>query len=233
MRIANIYESINGKKKVKFITLGIYELLKDTLGFRCSKINNRIHFLEYVNGKYKPVEMHRLKDSLTGYIKNNFELLKFNRLISFGDFMNEYYKQTPLKETNSLKKFLSDEFILSEDNKHTILIDIDPDYSNEYNKDETIKLLINHGFIETTDRIGNFYEGGLLFYKKISSKKFLIMSSNIKGTQRYKHIFDFWKMECKSEKDFLKKKNTSLMQIVLGFDHKKNKELFLKELCDC
>jgi hypothetical protein len=230
MEIATIYESGNNKKKVKFIPLGIYELLKEELGFRYAQVNKKGYFLENIEGVYKVVNFCRLKDSLLYYIKNNFESMELHDKIAYADFIEEYYKQSPLNDGNFLKKHLREGFTLSKENTHLILLDIDSDYSNEFKKNETIKFLNDHGFIETLDRIGSFNLGCPLYYKRVSLKKFLVVSMNLWKSKPPRADFDLWRLNVNSEKDFLSKKHENPSEIILGFNLKRDVEIFEKEL---
>lgn len=121
IKLADVYTYRNGKPKVEFFEYGIYELLKSTLGFRYSKLNGKGYYLKEENGLYKIVSFYELKDDFRNYINNNFEELEIAKEIGRNDFMNEYYKKTPIKNGNYAREYLSEDFELSEENKKLLL----------------------------------------------------------------------------------------------------------------
>lgn len=108
--IAKIFETNNGKKKIKFFHLGIYKLLKEEFGFRYIKINGKGHYLKSNNGVYEIVSFFELKDKFTEYLKAEFDNLEYSIIMDFETFINEYYRQNPIKNGNFARDYLSDEF---------------------------------------------------------------------------------------------------------------------------
>lgn len=86
---------------------------------------------------------------------------------------------------------------------------------------EFIIFVKNEGFIETTNKIGNFSTGITHFYKKVSENIFLIFNIPTFGNlKKNGFCVDFWKATAKSENDFLNLKfeNKNLIDLRLGFD---------------
>jgi len=218
MKLADIYKFNSGKKKVVFFEMGLYELLKNTLGYRYAKINNKGYYLQEVSGIYKKVDFHKLKDSLRKYLEDSFENLDEAKEIEFHDFMNAYLEKSPVKNGNYAREYLSEDFELSDYNRHLILLEIDPDYSRQFRRNEMLTFLKEEAFIETVDKMGNFYKGCRLFYKKVSEDCFLIFYIPLYDINSKKTTFDFYEIKANSEKEFLSKKTTKQLQIMLGFD---------------
>jgi len=139
IKIADIFELKNGKKKVEFFHLGIYDLLREKLGFKYTRINKKGYYLKYSHGIYNVVNFHELKDSFLDFIKNDFGSINFNLSIAYLDFINEYYRQSPIKNGNFARTYLSENFTLSDENKHIILLKTDFKYSNDFTKNEMKK----------------------------------------------------------------------------------------------
>ena len=65
------------------------------------------NYLKLENGVYKIVHFHDLRDDFRNYISDNFEELEVSKDIGLDDFMNEYYKKTPIKDGKLCKRVLS------------------------------------------------------------------------------------------------------------------------------
>lgn len=227
IKIADIFELKNGKKKVKFCHLGIYDLLRERLGYRYTKINNKGYYLKYNNGIYKVANFHNLRESFVDFIKNEFGSIKFNSAIDHHDFINEYYSQSPIKNGNFARDYLSENFVLSHENRHLILLNIDSKYSDDYAKNEMMKFLDIQGFIETTDKANSFSKDCPLYYKKVASSKFLVFTIPNCKFKSSQTNFDLWRINAKSEKEFLLKRYINPITIRSGFDL--NRDIYLYE----
>jgi|GEM_PF-1575797 len=230
IKIADIFELKNGKKKVEFFHLGIYDLLREKLGFRYTRINKKGYYLKYSNGIYKVASFHELKDSFLDFIKNDFDSIEFNISVDYHDFINEYYKQSPVKNGDFARDYLSENFALSDENKHLVLLEVDFKYSNDFAKNEMIKFLNIQGFIETIDKVGSFCKDCPLYYKKKNSNEFLVINIPFCKSKASQTNFDLWKISAKSEKEFLLKKYANPKAIMLGFDLKRDFDLFDNEM---
>jgi hypothetical protein len=226
IRIADIFEIGNGMKKITFFHLGLYNLLREKFGFRYSKINNRGYYLKNIDGIYKVVDFHELKDSIVNFIKKDFDTISFNIPINYIDFLNEFYRQMPIKNGNFARVYLSENFVLPDQNKHHILLEIDPKYSHNFSKSEMINFLNDEGFIETIDKVGSFVKDCPLYYKKISSGKYLIFHMPFYKINASQSYFDFFRISAKSEKDFLHRKFNNPDAIMLGFNLKRDFNLY-------
>jgi len=67
------------------------------------------------------VDFYRLKDVFKEYITKDFHTLSISKEIDFHLFLNEIYKQTPIKNSNFARQILSESFELSEINLNHIL----------------------------------------------------------------------------------------------------------------
>ena len=100
---------------------------------------------------------------------------------------------------------------------------------------EFIAFIKNEEFIETIDNVGNFATKMPLFYKRVSENVFLTFNiptfSNIK---KYGFHADFWKVNAKSEEDFLNSKleNKDLIDLRLSFNIERDLDLYKKTLSD-
>jgi hypothetical protein len=106
----------NKKRKVVFFHLGIYDLLKHQLGFRYTKINKKGYYLKESNGIFVITDFEELRDSFKAFIKENFDTLELSNEINLNDFLEEYYRQGPIRNGNFARDFLSEDFQLSEYN---------------------------------------------------------------------------------------------------------------------
>jgi len=230
IKIAKIIEIGKGKKKVEFFHLGIYDLLKVELGYRYTVINKKGYFLKEIDGVLKVVQFIDIKDDFKNHIKNNFETIKIEGAISYHDFIEEYFKQSPIKNGNYIRTYLNENFILSKENKHQILLKTDCDYANEFLKNEMIDFLNRQEFTKTIEKIGNYEKGMPIYYKKVSSNTYLLVimfDYKRKGTTT---TFDLFKVSAKSEKDLLCKQDDDIKTIKLGFNLKRDFKLFENEI---
>lgn len=230
IKIADVFQSRNGKKRVEFFHLGIYDLIRNTLGFRYATINGKGYFLKFEDGIYKRTFFGNVKHTFTEYIRSNFNDLELNGDISYSDFMEEYYKKTPVKNGSFIKDYLSEDFELTPSGKHLILLEIDVKYSNQYRNDEMIKFLKENNFIGTTDKMGLSKKDAPLYYKKVEKDKFLLFTILYQQKKTNHWTFDFLKVLAKSEKDFLNKPNPNSKNIQLGFDLERDYGMYLNEL---
>ncbi|NQU54449.1 MAG: hypothetical protein HQ522_18145 [Bacteroidetes bacterium] len=218
IKLADIYKYKNGRKKIVFFELGIYDLLKEKLGYRYTKINGKGYYLKDNNGIYEVSYFHHLGNSFRTYIEQEFENLEISNQIDLHSFMNEYYHRKPIKDGNYARDYLSEGFQLSNYNLQLILQNIDPRLKFENDKKEMLVFLKNENFTETIDTIGNLRKEYPLFYKQLSENKFLIFNQPYYDLNSKQTIYDFWKIEAKNEKEFLLKKTKNFVSIKYGFN---------------
>jgi hypothetical protein len=139
--LADIRILKNGTLKVVFSIPAIYQLLREKLGFRFARINNQGYYLQYSKEIYMVTGFYELRDRFLDLVRLNFNKLGFSIPIAYGEFLEAYYKQMPIKNGNHLKHYLSMEFQLTREDKHNILLTIDPDYSDDHSRSEMIKFL--------------------------------------------------------------------------------------------
>lgn len=229
IKLADIFEYKNGKKKIEFFELGIYDLLKEKLGFRYAKINGKGYYLKEKDGIYEISYFHHLGDDFREYLEREFENLDISKETDFHSFMNEYYKKRPIRNGNYARDYLSEDFQLTDSNLHLILLEIDSKYRFEYERKEMLAFLKNENFVKTTDNIGNFNKDCPLFYKRISENKYVIFNMPFCKSKSKQATFDFWKINSRTEKDFLLKKTEKIVTIKLGFNLPKDLELYIIE----
>ena len=229
IKLIDYFKQKNGKIKIDFFLLGVYDLLKNELGFKYTKINKKGYYLKESNGIYTVVGFHKLKDEFKKFIDENYEKLEFSKEIDYHDFMEAYFEKPPIKNGNYAREYLSEDFELSERNLHLIMLEIDPSYNRKYKRDEIIKFLKSEDFAETIDNKGNFAKDCPLFYKKVKENKFLIFNNPFYDGKNNSPTFDFWKVDAHSEKEFLQNKKLNITEIRLGFDLKRDIELYKKE----
>lgn len=229
IKLADVYQQKNGKKKIKFFELGLYDLLKVKLGFRYTKINGKGYYLKENNGIYEISYFHHLGDSFRKFIEEEFENLEISKEIDFKDFMEEYYKKGPIRNGNYARDYLSEDFVLSPENLNLILLKIDPNYSRRTKRQEMLLFLKSEGFTESIDKIGNFCKNCPIHYKRIADDTFLIFNNPFQDEKHDSTNFDFWKIRSYSERDFLAKTTTNQTLIIPGFHLDRDIELYGKE----
>lgn len=120
-QIATTYIDRKGNLKIIFDQLDIYNVLRNELGFRYVKVNNKGHYLRYNNGIYDVVGFYHLRDMFKEFINDIFPKLAISDEINFKQFMNEYYKQSPIKNSNFARNYLGENFQLTESNLEKVL----------------------------------------------------------------------------------------------------------------
>jgi hypothetical protein len=229
IKLIDYYNTKNGKKKIDFFLLGIYDLLKFKLGFRYTKINKKGYYLKESNGIYEIVGFHKLKDEFKKFVDENYDSLEFSKEVNYNDFMEAYYAKSPIKNGNYAREYLSEDFELSETNLHFIMLKNDPNYNRKHKRNEIIQFLKSEGFIETKGKGGNFSKDCPLFYKKIKENRFLVFNNPFHDDKNLSSTFDFWKIKAHSEKEFLQDKKVNITKIKLEFDLGKDIELYRGE----
>lgn len=227
--IVNIIKQKTGQKKFKFFELGIYDLLKNQLGFRYTKINNKGYFLRLKeNGYFEIVNFLELSESFRDYIKSEFENIQELKGLSFDEFIHEYYDKSPIKKGDYCRDYLSQDFELTADNLHRLLLLIDNKYRERNKVNEMLKFLEREQFIETVDEIGNFSIEKPLYYKRLSPDEFLVFNQSSKNKKTHAICFDFWLVKVDSETQFLQRKlpNKALIDLRKGFDLEKDIEIY-------
>ncbi len=225
MKLADIHTYKNGRKKITFFELGIYDLLKNKLGFRYTKINDKGHYLKEFNGIYKVVNFFDLRDEFVKYLGDDFGSMEISKEIDFHTFENEYYKINPIRNGHFAKSCLKRDFYLSPFNEHLILLEIDSKYRYTCEKEEILNFFNIEKFTENIDNVGNFSKGTPIFYKKISKKYYLVFVVFCNSTNQT-IIIDFYKVESESEKDFLIKKTNKFILISSSFNLDRDRTLY-------
>jgi hypothetical protein len=218
IKLADIYPSRNGKPKVEFFLLGIYNLLKTTLEFRYTKLNGKGYYLKEEKGLYKIVSFHKLKDDFRNYVSNNFEEMEISKEIGRNDFMNEYYKKAPIKNGNYAREYLSDDFELSEENKHVIRLEIDEKYRRLFFRNKMLGFLKQENFIEFNNELRTLNLNGPLFYKQSNQGFFLVFNNPSHGGKVIGTVFDLHKVYANSQKEFFNKKAKKCELIKIAFN---------------
>lgn len=113
-QIASVYKNRNKNLKVEFNLLDIYRILKNELGFKYIKIKEKGYYLQEINGRYEIVKFYQLKDVFKEYITRYFHTQSISNEIDFHLFLNEFYRQSPIKNSNYARQILSEGFELSE-----------------------------------------------------------------------------------------------------------------------
>lgn len=225
IKLADIYPSRNGKPKVDFFQLGIYDLLKIQLGFRYAKFDGKGNYLKEENGVYKIVNFHKLKDDFRDYISDHFEELEVSKEIGLDDFMNEYYKKTPIKDGNYARVYLAEDFELSDYNKHIIRLEINEKYRRLFFRNEMLEFLKQENFIEFNDELKTLNLSGPLFYKQSTGGYFLVFNNPFHGGKVIGTDFDLHKVHAKSQKELFSKKAKKCELIKIAFDLKTDVDL--------
>ncbi len=102
------------------------------------------------------------------------------------------------------------------------------EYYNEF-----IEFVKHEGFIETIGQTGCFSENVPVFYKKVSENIFLAF--NIPFYKKIKDLgfcADFWRINAKSENEFIKSKvkSENLIDLRLGFSLERDFDFYNEEL---
>ncbi|MEP5341235.1 MAG: hypothetical protein ABJL44_15965 [Algibacter sp.] len=120
IKLADIYEYKNGRKKITFFEKGIYDCLKK-LGYRYSKINNKGYYLIEKNEVFEIAYFHHLGADFIKHIEQEFTNLDISKKLNLEDFMNEFYKKRPIRNGNYARDYLGENFQLSDSNLDLIL----------------------------------------------------------------------------------------------------------------
>lgn len=233
IKLIDYKKSKTGRIKIDFSLLGIYSLLKNKFGFRYVKIDKKGYYLKELDRIYKVVGFHKLKDTFREFVEDNYEQLEFSKEIDYHDFIEAYFKKSPIKNGNFAREYLSKDFVLSEPNLHLIKLKIDPYYNRKHKRNESIKFLKSEKFIEAKGMGGSFAKDCPLFYKKIKEDKFLVFSNPFYDGKNDSPTFDFWRINARFENEFLQNNKVNIIQIKLGFDFKKDIEFLEKEIREC
>jgi len=229
IKLLDYYNTRNEKKKIDFFLPGIYNLLKNKLGFRYAKINKKGYYLKEVNETYEIVSFHKLKTEFKEFIDENYEKLEFSKEINYHDFMETYHKKLPIKNNNWIREYLGEDFELSDTNLHLIMLKVDTNYNRKYKRNEIIEFLKAENFIEAKGKGGCFEKDCSLFYRKVKENKFLIFSNPYNDGKNNSPTFDFWKINAHSEIEFLQDRKSNIINIKFGFELEKDIESFVRE----
>ncbi|OFZ05161.1 MAG: hypothetical protein A2338_04055 [Bacteroidetes bacterium RIFOXYB12_FULL_41_6] len=140
--------------------------------------------------------------------------------------MNEYYKKRPIRNGDYARDYLSENFQLSSENLHLILLEIDSKYRFENDKTEMLRFLRKEDFTESIDKVGNFQKDCTIFYRKNSTNEYLIFNQQISAVKSNQTIFNFWKLTAIAENKFLTKRTNDAISIKFGFSPKEDIELY-------
>ncbi|MFC0878716.1 hypothetical protein ACE01N_19130 [Saccharicrinis sp. FJH2] len=229
IKLADIYTLKNETKRVEFFLYGIYDLLKEKLGFRYTKINGKGYYLKENDGIYEISYFHHLGHDFQKYIEQEFDKLEISNEIDYHSFMDEYFKQRPIRNGNYAREYLGEDFQLSPKNLHLVMLKIDSKYRNNFNYEEMLSFLKNENFIESKDKAANFKKDTTLFYKKVAENKHLIFHVVFIDKKSSLVIFDFSKIKAKTEKDFLSRKTKLKETIKPDFNLSVHRQLYEKE----
>lgn len=227
--ITDITKTKRGNVQVKFHLAEIYDLLRDKLGYRFINLKGKGYYLkEKKEGLYEIVNFFDLSDGFIKYIRENFDYVVRNGEIGYIDFMNAYYEKQPIKNSNHGKSMLGKDFKLTDYNEHLLLMKIDFQYKRDYKVREMYKFFKINNFKETVDKIGNFRLEKPLFYKRLTNECFISFNRPFVTDKDNDCTFDFWKVNVKSEKNFLKAKldDNLLINLMLGFDLERDVNLY-------
>ena len=233
IKLAEIRESKTGRKKIEFFQLGIYDLLKNHLGFRYTKINKKGYYLKLnIDGMFEVVNFLKLSEAFREYISTEFENISELKGVTYNEFMNEYYSKRPIKNGNYCREYLSEDFELSPENLHEVLMKIDYNYMVANKTKNILEFLKEENFEETIDSIGNFALQKPLFYKRLSKNQFLVFNQPFIDIKTNDSVFDFWSVNADSEEKFLQKKlnEKDLIDLRLGFDLGRDIKLYSEKI---
>lgn len=93
--------------KFTFLEQVVYELIKETLGFRYNKISKE--FFKMENGNYRVAKFQHIRDDFHLYLKNNFDEIEIEGEISKDGLLEEYYRQMPIKNSDFIRIILGKE----------------------------------------------------------------------------------------------------------------------------
>ncbi|WP_306352743.1 hypothetical protein [Flavobacterium sp. '19STA2R22 D10 B1'] len=227
--IATIKISENGTSKIEFSEVDIFEVLKNTLGFGYITIDKKGYYLKKENDLYKVVSFLNLNQSFREYLKTDFSSLQLDSTITYEDLLSAFYKKSPIKNASFARKFLSKDILITEENRHHILLKTNPEYKNEEKRNEIQAFLTSEEFTETVDYIGNFYKNEPVFYKKVKGKKFVIISKFPVLKNAKQDIYDLWTIAATSSNDFLKRPTKKLTIVKKGFNLQRDLDLYTTE----
>ena len=120
IKIAEIKNSTRGSKKVDFFELGIFKILKFQYGFRFQNINGKGEYLREINGFYEIIDFQELIDTFVKHIENTYQESYLSSQLDYESFINEFYHQRPIKKNSGWKRFLNEDFELTDYNLNRI-----------------------------------------------------------------------------------------------------------------
>lgn len=220
VKFADIIEVQKDQRKIEFNDVAIYELLKKHLGFRYTEINKKGYFLKLgEDGYYEITGFITMFKTFEESIKSEFENIKELKGLDQDEFLMQFYNKHPLENKAFLKRYLSNDFKLSKDNLHKLLLKVDDKYREKFKEKEMLDFLQHEQFVETIDQIGNFAPNKPLFYKRLSSSEFLAFNQPSTKERKCNSTFDFWRVKVDSESQFLSRKldRNELVGLKTGF----------------
>jgi|TARA_B110000967_G_scaffold181779_1_gene199233 hypothetical protein len=231
MKIADIHDYKNGKKRVDFSHLGIYELVRKKLNFRFTKVDGKGYYFEYKNGIYTKSSFNKMQDCFRNHIKTEFENLEINGEVKYLDFLNSYFKKLPLSNGHFAKTYLSEDFELSENELHLFKMETDFSYMNGVKRKEMTEFIAEEKFIETNQLFGIFFsKNDKVFYKQMSENLFLLLNYQNWNSDKNQPTYNLYKVNAKNNTELYKKRNNEIMNIILSFDLNRDLELYKAEI---
>jgi len=230
MKIADIHNYKNGKKRVDFFHLGIYELIRNQLNFRFTKVSGKGYYFHYINGIYKKSSFHRMKDSFRNHIETKFEDLEINGDVKYIDFLNAYFEKSPLSNGHFAKTYLSKDFELSDNELHLFKMETDFQYLNGIRRKEMAEFIADEKFIETNQLFGNFFsKTDKVFYKQTSDNSFFLLNYPSWNSGKKQPTYDLFKVSAKNNNELYKKRDSDIKNVMLGLDLNRDLELYKAE----
>jgi len=110
IELANISICKKGSKKVSLFYMGIYDLLKNELGYRYVKIKDKGHFIKKIENGYKEVNIIQLSHDFYNYVKSNYESFDIAKEVDKVTFLNMCYSKNLIKNNNYIRTYLSEDF---------------------------------------------------------------------------------------------------------------------------
>lgn len=229
IKIAEVSTTKQGIVKIDFNQMGIYDFLKNTFGFRYTKIDGKGYYLKQDSkGIYQRVNFYDLPHSFLKYAENNMKTLPIGSEVDYEDFFNAFVEKSPVKNGNFCRDYLSEDFELSDYNLHLIRLEIDFDYKKKFINKEMLQFIKNEGFIETVDKVGNFAKNKPVYYKRLNEKQFIAINRPFVDDKNNDTNYDLWLVMASVESDFLTKMLDSeqLMDVRLGFTLERDVEIY-------
>ena len=228
MKIADIFEYKNGKKRVDFFNLGIYDLIRNNLNFRFINIDGKGYYLEQRNRVFMKSNFYEMEEAFRNYINEKFENLEINGKVTHATFLNFYYKKSPIKDNSLSRKFLSEDFKLSDNELHLLKMQTNNHYRNENIRQEMDEFISRENFIETKKLSSLLIsKESKVFYKQFNSNSFFIIQYSNWNKKKIAPTYDLFKIDAKNDNELFKKTDNDDELITLKFSFNLNRDLEL------